>query len=138
MWWVVNVTPRPFYHQETPRNHCTGGWVGHWAGLDGCGKPRSHRDSILGPQFVCVCVCIYIYKYIFFFTFCREYKFTFRKFDPPNEKNFCFVPIQLFHPSSSISLASSPPPHLASTATVVILHFSIKVCRIRLRQAQGC
>jgi hypothetical protein len=26
-------------------NHCTGGWVGPRAGLNGCGKSRPHRDS---------------------------------------------------------------------------------------------
>jgi hypothetical protein len=28
---------------------CRGGWVGTRAGLEGCGKPRPHRDSI--PDF---------------------------------------------------------------------------------------
>jgi len=27
---------------------CIGGWVGPRTGLDGCGKSRSHRDSIHG------------------------------------------------------------------------------------------
>jgi hypothetical protein len=27
-----------------------GGWVGRRAGLDGCGKSRPHRDSIIGPS----------------------------------------------------------------------------------------
>lgn len=57
---------------------------------------------------------------------------------PMRKQICCFVPIQLFHPSSSISLAFSLSPPPASTATVVILHFSIKLCRIRLRQAHGC
>ena len=30
--------------------HCIGGWVGHTAGLDGCGKSRPHRVSIPGPS----------------------------------------------------------------------------------------
>ena len=30
--------------------HCTGGWVGLRAGLDGCGKYRPHRDSIPAPS----------------------------------------------------------------------------------------
>ena len=46
--WVVNTTPRPLYPQERPGTHCTGGWVGLRAGLDGCGKSRLHRDSIPG------------------------------------------------------------------------------------------
>jgi len=29
---------------------CTWGWVGPWAGLDGCGKCRPHRGSIPGPS----------------------------------------------------------------------------------------
>jgi hypothetical protein len=29
--------------------HGTGDYVGPWAGLDGFGKPRPHRDSIPGP-----------------------------------------------------------------------------------------
>ena len=35
---VVNATLRPLYPREGPDNHCTGGWVGHSGGLDGCGK----------------------------------------------------------------------------------------------------
>ena len=31
---------RPLYPQERPGTHCTGGWVGPRAGLDGCGKSR--------------------------------------------------------------------------------------------------
>ena len=31
---------------ERSGTHCTGGWVGHRAGLDGSGKFRYHRDSI--------------------------------------------------------------------------------------------
>jgi len=30
--------------------HCTGDWVGPRAGLDGCGKSRPHRKSMLGPS----------------------------------------------------------------------------------------
>ena len=37
-WWVVNATPRPLYPRERPGTHCIGGWVGHRAGVDGCGK----------------------------------------------------------------------------------------------------
>ena len=29
--------------------HCVGGSLGPRAGLDVCGKPRSHRESIPGP-----------------------------------------------------------------------------------------
>ena len=47
--WVVNATPRPPYPRERPGTHCTGGWVGPGAGLDGCGKSCPHRDSIAGP-----------------------------------------------------------------------------------------
>jgi len=36
--WMVNATPRPLYPRERPGTHCTGGWVGPRAGLDGCGK----------------------------------------------------------------------------------------------------
>jgi hypothetical protein len=46
---MVNATPRPLYPRERPGAHCTGGWVGIRAGLDGCGKSRSHLHSILGP-----------------------------------------------------------------------------------------
>ena len=31
---------------KIPGIHCTGGWVGSRAGLDGYGKSRPHRDSI--------------------------------------------------------------------------------------------
>jgi len=36
--WVVNVTPWQLYPLERPGTHCTGGWVGPRAGLDGCRK----------------------------------------------------------------------------------------------------
>ena len=39
-------TPRP--GRFTPGTHCIGCWVGHRAGLDGCGKSHPHRDSIAG------------------------------------------------------------------------------------------
>ena len=40
MGLVVNATPRPLYNREIPGTHCTEGWVGTSAGLDGCGKSR--------------------------------------------------------------------------------------------------
>ena len=48
-WWS---TPQPgrFTPCERPGTHCTGGWVGPRAGLDGCGKSRPYRDSIPGPS----------------------------------------------------------------------------------------
>jgi hypothetical protein len=48
--WVVSATPRPPCFRERPGTHFTGGWVGLGAGLDRCGKPRLHRDSIPGPS----------------------------------------------------------------------------------------
>jgi len=36
--WLVNATPRPPCPRERPGAHCTGGWMGPRAGLDGCGK----------------------------------------------------------------------------------------------------
>jgi hypothetical protein len=50
MGWVVRVTPRPLYPRERPGTHCTGGWVGPRASLDGCGKYRPHRHSIPEPS----------------------------------------------------------------------------------------
>ena len=50
MGWVVDATPRPLYRRERPGTHCIGGWLGPRAGLNGCGKSRHHRDSILGPS----------------------------------------------------------------------------------------
>ena len=47
--WVVSTTPRPVYTQERPGTHCTEGWLGFKAVLDGCGKSRSHRDMIPVP-----------------------------------------------------------------------------------------
>ena len=44
--WVVSTTSRPLYPRERPGTHCTGGWVGPRAVLDGCGKSHPHRDSI--------------------------------------------------------------------------------------------
>jgi len=48
--WVVNAKLQPLYPRERPGTHCTGGWVGPRASLDGCGEPRSHRDSIPVPS----------------------------------------------------------------------------------------
>ena len=36
MRWVVKATPQQIYPREWPGTHCTGGWVGPRAGLDGC------------------------------------------------------------------------------------------------------
>jgi hypothetical protein len=33
-----------------PDVHCTGGWVGRGAGLEGCGKSRPHRRSNRAPR----------------------------------------------------------------------------------------
>jgi len=41
--------PAALYPRERPGTHCTGGWVGPWAGLDKRGKSRLYRDSIPGP-----------------------------------------------------------------------------------------
>ena len=41
--------PGPLYPRKRPGTHCTGGWVGPRAGLEGCGKSRPHRDLIHGP-----------------------------------------------------------------------------------------
>ena len=38
--------PPPLYPREKPGIHCTEGWVGPRAILDGCGKSRPYRDSI--------------------------------------------------------------------------------------------
>ena len=47
--WGGWSAPRPgrLYPRERPGTHCTGGWVGPRAGLDGR-KSRPHRDSIPG------------------------------------------------------------------------------------------
>jgi len=50
MGWLVNTTARPLYPWERPGTHCTGCWVGPRNGLDGCGKPSPHWDSIPGPS----------------------------------------------------------------------------------------
>ena len=42
---VVNTTPQSLYPRERAGTHCTGGWVGLKARLDGCEKSRPHRDS---------------------------------------------------------------------------------------------
>ena len=48
--WVVSSTPRPhFSPRERPGTHCTGGWVGPRAGLDG-GKISSPPGFDPGPS----------------------------------------------------------------------------------------
>ena len=39
-----------FLPGKRPGTHCMGGLVSPRAHLDGCGKPRFHWDSILGPS----------------------------------------------------------------------------------------
>jgi len=36
--------------EKTPGTHCTGGWMGPSADLDGCGKYRPNRYSIPGSS----------------------------------------------------------------------------------------
>jgi hypothetical protein len=43
----VPATLRPV---RRPRAHCTAGWVCLMAGLEGCEKFRSHRNSITAPS----------------------------------------------------------------------------------------
>jgi hypothetical protein len=43
-------TPAALPPGKRPGTHCTGGWVGPRADLEGYGKSRLHRDSILGPS----------------------------------------------------------------------------------------
>ena len=33
---------------KRPGTHCTGGWMGPSAGMDGCGQSRPHRDTFPG------------------------------------------------------------------------------------------
>jgi hypothetical protein len=42
--------PAALHPGKKPGTHCMGGWVGRTAGLDRCGKSRSHRDLIPGPS----------------------------------------------------------------------------------------
>ena len=83
--WVVSTTPRPLYPRERPGTHCTGGWVGPRAGLDGCGKSRPHRDSIPGMR--CEISCLGYFSidsfcshsglgsvYLFMFIYCFHFE----------------------------------------------------------------
>jgi hypothetical protein len=76
---VVNATPWLLYSREKDLV-TTGGWVGPRAGLDGCIKSCSHRDSIARPsspeqvpiptELSQPTSCnIYVLKTIFFLTF---------------------------------------------------------------------
>jgi hypothetical protein len=48
---VVSVTPSRYNHGKSPGTHCTGGWVGRRAGLDGCGEEKmSCADRFLNPE----------------------------------------------------------------------------------------
>ena len=50
--WLVRTKPRPLYlrQKKKPGTHCTEGWVGLEAGLEGYGKSHPHRVSIPGPS----------------------------------------------------------------------------------------
>ena len=50
MGWVDHATLRPLYPRERPGTQCIGGWVDPRDVLGGCGKCRSHSDSIPGPS----------------------------------------------------------------------------------------
>ena len=45
---VVNATPQPLYPRERSGTHWIEGWEGLRTSLDGCRKPRLHRDSVTG------------------------------------------------------------------------------------------
>jgi hypothetical protein len=68
MGWVANATLRPLYPLERPRTHCTQGWVGSRAGLDGCGKSRPQLGfyprtvQLVSYIYVCIYTCIYMYR----------------------------------------------------------------------------
>jgi hypothetical protein len=47
---VASSTPRPLHPREKPGTHCTGGWLGPRAGLEGCENSRPYRDSMPGPS----------------------------------------------------------------------------------------
>ena len=53
MGWVVNAMPQPFYPQEKPCTPCIGGWVGPWAGLDGCRKSHPPNGIRSPDHLVC-------------------------------------------------------------------------------------
>jgi len=44
--WAAIATLRPFYPWERTCTHYIRRWVGHWDGLNGYGKYRTHWDSI--------------------------------------------------------------------------------------------
>ena len=52
--------------RERPSTRCIGGWVGPTAALDGCGKSRRHRESML--------------RYPFFWVITRRLDFICRRF----------------------------------------------------------
>ena len=58
---------------KRPGTHCTVGWVGPTAGLDGSGKPRPHRDPFPGPFSPQRVAKFYSYLYLVFFTQLPEY-----------------------------------------------------------------
>jgi hypothetical protein len=49
-WRGVSVTPWPLFTPGKDPVSIVQGWVGSRAGLDRCGKSRTHRDSIPGPS----------------------------------------------------------------------------------------
>ena len=50
MGWVNNASLLPLYPRKRPSTHCTAGWMGPRAGLDGCGKRRPKPG--FGPRTV--------------------------------------------------------------------------------------
>ena len=59
---MVSTTPRSLYSRERPCTHCTGGWVGPRAGLDGCAKSRL-PNGIRSPDRPARCESLYRLSY---------------------------------------------------------------------------
>jgi len=62
MGWVIKVMPRLLYPRERTDPFCTDDLMVSSAGLDGCGKPRRHQESIpelSSPSQVAVLAVLY-------------------------------------------------------------------------------
>jgi len=77
MGWVVNATPRPLYPRDKSGTHCLGGWVGHRAGLERCGKispPPGFDPWTVQPVTSRYTVYAILVHYYYYYYYCLIWK----------------------------------------------------------------
>ena len=110
--WVVSTMPLPLYPRERPGTHCTGGWVGPRAGLDGCGTNKIYKCD-RGPRVEEPCFKRFLLEGVCPLIICRRW----------TEGYICFS-LVLSRPWKKMSV----PHELTSLSTTVIYWRSRSRC----------